>query len=673
MRRVYYFFASMATCMLLFSYAPASETGKTGSNGAPGEGTCTSCHGGAAGGSVNLTSDIPASGFVSGMTYNLVLTVSQVGFPLFGMGIESLSSANTQAGTLIAGTGTQVQTKSARQNLIHTFNGGLSANSKAFSFKWTAPAVAAGNVTFYYAGLAANANGVEDSGDYTYTGSASVSPATAASVLTLNCPSDITIAAVTGATSAVANYTAPTGTSTCVTGSVSTTKTSGLASGSAFPIGMNAVCYSATDGCGNTKNCCFNVIVTAPAASVVTMNCPTDITLTAATGSTSALATYTAPTGTSTCTTGSVTTTKTSGLASGSAFPIGTTAVCYSATDGCGTTKNCCFNVTVTAAAPTVLTLNCPAPISLTAATGATSAIATYTAPVGTSNCATGSVTTTKTSGLASGSAFPIGTSAVCYTATDACGNTKNCCFNVTVTAAAPAILTLNCAANVNVTAAAGATSAVANYNTPTGTSTCATGSVRTTKTSGLASGSAFPIGTSSVCFTATDGCGNTKNCCFNVTVTTSTTGGGHGDDNDDDDDHDKKKKDKDKNKGNHLITQTGNYAHQTQQMGNADKLGSQQEVSIQNISNNSKQTKLGLSPNPAANLVDIDVSAFKGQTVKLLLVNQIGKVVLTKTIQEVNGTITLSLENMADGFYYVTLLSDGVLQSNKLVINKSN
>jgi hypothetical protein len=40
-----------------------------------------------------------------------------------------------------------------------------------FTFNWTAPAKGTGNVTFYFAGLACNGNGNNDSGDYTYTGS----------------------------------------------------------------------------------------------------------------------------------------------------------------------------------------------------------------------------------------------------------------------------------------------------------------------------------------------------------------------------------------------------------------------------------------------------------------------------------------------------------------------
>ncbi len=164
---------------------------------------------------------------------------------------------------------------------------------------------------------------------------------------------------------------------------------------------------------------------------------------------------------------------------------------------------------------------------SATAAAGATSAVVNYTTPTASTTCAAGGATVTRTSGGASGTAFPVGTSQVCFTATDACGNTQNCCITVTVTGTVVgSTLTLSGCNNASATAAAGATSAVVNYTTPTASTTCATGGATVTRTSGGASGTAFPVGTSQVCFSATDNCGNTKTCCITITVTAGSTGG---------------------------------------------------------------------------------------------------------------------------------------------------
>lgn len=87
-------------------------------------------------------------------------------------------------------------------------------------------------------------------------------------VLTFPQPGNITQTAPTGATSKVVTYPTPTATSTCTIGSVTLTRISGPASGSSFPVGTTQVCYRATDGCGNTQERCFNVIVNAPAGPV---------------------------------------------------------------------------------------------------------------------------------------------------------------------------------------------------------------------------------------------------------------------------------------------------------------------------------------------------------------------------------------------------------------------
>jgi hypothetical protein len=175
--------------------------------------------------------------------------------------------------------------------------------------------------------------------------------------------------------------------------------------------------------------------------------------------------------------------------------------------------------VTVVGGNPSVLNITCPGDVSVTATQGATSAIVNYTAPTASTTCAGGAVNVTRTNGPASGSAFPVGTTQVCYSATDNCGNVKSCCFTVTVNAPAPSNLAITCPTNVSVTAAAGANTAVVNYTAPTASTTCAGGAVNVTRTSGPASGSAFPVGSTQVCYQATDNCGNVKSCCFTVTV----------------------------------------------------------------------------------------------------------------------------------------------------------
>lgn len=125
---------------------------------------------------------------------------------------------------------------------------------------------------------------------------------------------------------------------------------------------------------------------------------------------------------------GALTVTQTAGLPSGSTFPVGTTVNTFQTTDGAGNTATCSFNVKVVDNENPVIT--CPANITVNTPAGSCTAVVNY-AVTATDNCP--GVTTALVSGLASGSAFPIGTSTVSWRATDAAGNISNCSFTVTV------------------------------------------------------------------------------------------------------------------------------------------------------------------------------------------------------------------------------------------------
>ncbi len=256
--------------------------------------------------------------------------------------------------------------------------------------------------------------------------------------------------------------------------------------------------------------------VTPPVLSA----CPQKITLTTLT--TCAASTWAAPTATDNCTaTPSVTSTQNSGFC----FPIGSTSVVYTATDARNNTSTCSFNVVVTLdpcatdAVPPVLS-SCPQNINLTTLT--TCAASTWIAPTVTDNCtATPSVTSTQSSGFC----FPIGSTSVVYTATDARNNTSTCSFNVVVsldncaTDAVPPVLTA-CPQNISLITLT--TCAAATWTAPTATDNCtATPSVTSTQNSGFC----FPIGSTSVVYTATDARNNTATCSFNVVVTPVPTG----------------------------------------------------------------------------------------------------------------------------------------------------
>ncbi len=162
----------LAVCAFVIGTgAVLSDDGKAGYAKSPGENSCISCHTGTVGaGSIAMTSDMLDWQYVPGQTYTLNVTISQTGQTVFGLCTEALNAANTNSGTLVAGTGSQIKTynPNGRKSVVHLLNGGLVANTKTFTFTWIAPVAGTGNVTFYTAGVAGNHNG-QNSGDAVYT------------------------------------------------------------------------------------------------------------------------------------------------------------------------------------------------------------------------------------------------------------------------------------------------------------------------------------------------------------------------------------------------------------------------------------------------------------------------------------------------------------------------
>ncbi|MEZ4686824.1 MAG: HYR domain-containing protein [Bacteroidia bacterium] len=109
-----------------------------------------------------------------------------------------------------------------------------------------------------------------------------------------------------------------------------------------------------------------------------------------------------------------------------------------------------------------------------------------------------------------------LGANTVTLTVTDVNGNSSTCTATVTVEDNIAPTFTF-CPSNQTLTANAAANcTAVATWNTPTATDNCG---ATVTQTAGQASGSSFPLGTTTITYTATDAAGNTATCSFTITV----------------------------------------------------------------------------------------------------------------------------------------------------------
>ena len=401
----------------------------------------------------------------------------------------------------------------------------------------------------------------------------------------------------------------------------------GLAEGATLPnfrgSGLNAkISYIGGDG--------NDVILRLIGVTPPSITCPANIVRSNDAGQCSAVVAYTTPTALDNCglpiappqwISGGTTPTA-SGANSSSTFQKGATIVTWRATDGAGLTKTCTFRVTVNdTEAPT---MTCPPTINLSTALNTCSAVATYTNPSFTDNCAPTTGTAIRISGLMSGASFPAGNNNVVFQATDAAGNTRRCTMVVTVTDNQPPVI--NCPEAVVIAGTGTPCTGIAIYPNPTASDNCA-GALTPFLVTGLASGSVFQAGVTTNTFRALTANGQSADCSFTVTV---NCGGGMG----------------------NIGTEDRNASWSTEHNNNLD---------------------LTVAPNPALSRVTVSIEGVGASGGTLLVYDAVGRLVLRQVIAENQQTAVFQVDGaeFAPGMYRVNLRTETGMVTKTLVVVK--
>lgn len=236
------------------------------------------------------------------------------------------------------------------------------------------------------------------------------------------------------------------------------------------------------------------------------IGCPSDISVPAAAGGCTAVVNWTPPTAVDDCQVASVTGTHTPG----SAFRVGTTRVTYTAQDNAGNVAECVFRITVTDdQAPDLVCQNMTVQLD---EFGNASILPedVFDAEASSDNCGTIILESVAPSTF---DCDDIGTQAVLLTAVDDRGNSATC--EATVTVEDPIGPTIEgCPADIEVFTEPGAGSAPASWTAPTVSDNCP----RVVMSATHNAGAAFPVGTTSITYTAADSA-NQAVCDFSVTV----------------------------------------------------------------------------------------------------------------------------------------------------------
>lgn len=262
------------------------------------------------------------------------------------------------------------------------------------------------------------------------------------------------------------------------------------------------VTMTITDAASNTSTCQFNSLLIDTIQPSVT--CPSAQTVAIVSG-----CQYSVP-DLSSLVTGSDNCSSLSNMIVTQNPPVGSTqngitTVLVTLTDEQGNNNTCATDlIPDDQSAPTI---TCPTPAPANAGTSCDLAIAYYgsTALV-LDNCSNYTIDQTP----AQGTIVPVGTNSITLIVTDAGGNTDQCTFDLQVVENVAPVIT--CPGNISTC------DPLVTFNSPVVTDNCGAMFSQTDNT-GLSSGMNFPVGITTLEFTATDSSGNQSMCSFDVEI----------------------------------------------------------------------------------------------------------------------------------------------------------
>jgi hypothetical protein len=285
-----------------------------------------------------------------------------------------------------------------------------------------------------------------------------------------------------------------------------------------FEVGTSTVTYYVEDASGNTTTCSFDVTVTDNEDPTF-VNCPQDLVVNNDVDNCSANVIWSVPIAEDNC---GATVAQTDGPAPGSTLPVGVTPIEYTATDDAGLTAMCNFSITVLDMQLPEIT--CPSSPQVFGTNGGDcdyDVTGTALDALASDNCGVTSLTHDYNGGgmTLDGVSFPLGTTVVTWTATDAAGMSISCSHTVVVQDDDAPTVETACPADIVVDNDMDVCGAVVTYTEPTFADNCDGTGLTGTLIEGLASGEEFPVGTTTVTYEYVDAAGNSISCSFTVTV----------------------------------------------------------------------------------------------------------------------------------------------------------
>ncbi|MBX7095033.1 MAG: HYR domain-containing protein, partial [Flavobacteriales bacterium] len=448
----------------------------------------------------------PAAGTLVSGTQTVTITVTDVNGNAATCSFQVVVADNTPPTIVTCASNTTGTTNASCQYVLPDYSSSITVTDNCSSggnitiTQSPAAGTAVGLGTTVVTLTASDANGNNVSCTFNVVVSDNVAP-------TITCPANQTIVADNACSGTLLDYTSMATVSDNCAGIVNVTQSPAAGTVLNGSGTSQVVTLTATDAVGNVSTCTFTVTL-IDTTDPVFVACPSNQNEAPDANCQFTLTDYTSLSTVSDNCTGAGSITITQSPAAGTVI-TGTTTITLTATDASGNSTTCTFQVILTDTTPPTV-LNCPTTTNVDANGSCAYTIPDFTSTLNvTDNCGSGSITTVQSP--VAGTVVNAGTTTVTITVSDANGNSTTCSFDVVVAdTTAPSI---TCGANITTC------NPVVTFSTPVATDDCGAATVTQTDVTGLSSGSTFPIGTTTLQFTATDGAGNTSVCSFDVTV----------------------------------------------------------------------------------------------------------------------------------------------------------
>ena len=280
-----------------------------------------------------------------------------------------------------------------------------------------------------------------------------------------------------------------------------------------YPVGTTLIMWVATDASCNQAAC--EQLIEVIDTEKPTITCPADIAADTDPGECFATLNPGIPTVADNCPDVTFAGVRSDGKGLAELYPVGTTTITWAATDAMGNQASC--DQTITVADNEKPTITCPADIAANNDAGECFATVNPGEPTVADDCPGVTFAGVRSDGKGLTEPYPVGTTTITWTATDAAGNKASCDQTITVTDNEKP--TITCPADIVSDNDPDECFATLDPGAPTVADNCPDVTFAGVRSDGLALTAPYPVGVTTITWTATDAAGNQASCDQKVTV----------------------------------------------------------------------------------------------------------------------------------------------------------